>query len=96
MQTVQYVNYLMEGTFRLMRHPETRPANVGNFVEMTLDLSGSESELIHGPIPEVDPERRSPNVARIGNALGWEPRVPAHKEPKMTLERLAERVFEVS
>jgi len=59
---------------RVMRRPETRPANVGNLVEMTLEISGSESELIHEHLPGVGSERRWPDVACVGYALGWEPK----------------------
>jgi dTDP-glucose 4,6-dehydratase len=84
-RSVQYVNDLVEGTFRLMESSEARPVNVGNPQEYTvreiagmiLELSGSGSELVHKPLPEDDPKRRCPDITRAKEILGWEPRTSA-------------------
>jgi dTDP-glucose 4,6-dehydratase len=106
-RSVQYVNDLVEGTFRLMESSEARPVNVGNPQEYTvreiagmiLELSGSGSELVHKPLPEDDPKRRCPDITRAKEILGWEPKVPPEEGLRRTLGWFAgrsERVCEVS
>ncbi len=98
-RSVQYVEDLVEGTFRLMRSEERRPVNVGNPVERTvreiagmiIELSGSGSELVQEPLPADDPKRRCPDITRAREALGWEPRTSAREGLKKTLEWFAER-----
>ena len=71
-RSVQYVDDLIEGTFRLMKSAESRPVNVGNphemsvleIAEMIIELSGSSSELVYEPLPEDDPKRRCPDITR--------------------------------
>ena len=92
-RSLQYVDDLVEGVFRLMRSNETRPVNIGNPVEYTVgeiaelvvELSGSRSEIVHGPLPQDDPRRRCPDISRARETLGWEPRTPATEGLKMTL-----------
>jgi dTDP-glucose 4,6-dehydratase len=98
-RSVQYVDDLVEGAFRLMGSAEARPVNVGNpqehtvreIAELVIELSGSESEIVHEPLPEDDPKRRCPDITRAREALGWEPRVPAREGLKGTLEWFAGR-----
>jgi dTDP-glucose 4,6-dehydratase len=99
-RSVQYIDDLIEGTFRLMRSAESRPVNIGNpqehtvreIAEMIVEISGGESELTHEPLPEDDPKRRCPDIARAKEVLGWEPRVPAREGLKRTLDWFAGRL----
>ncbi len=83
-RSLQYVDDLVEGVFRLMQSQESRPVNIGNPVEypvreiaeMIVKLSGSESEIVYRPLPENDPRRRCPDISRAREVLGWEPRTP--------------------
>lgn len=98
-RSVQYVDDLIEGVFRLMRSPETRPVNVGNPVEYTvrevaeliLELSDSGSRITYEPLPADDPKQRCPDITRARKALGWEPRVSARDGLEATLRWFAER-----
>jgi dTDP-glucose 4,6-dehydratase len=98
-RSVQYVDDLIEGSFRLMKSSEARPVNVGNPVEysvrevaeMIAELSGGESEIVHEPLPEDDPKRRCPEISRAREVLGWEPRTPAREGLEKTLSWFAER-----
>ncbi|MDQ3317921.1 MAG: SDR family oxidoreductase [Actinomycetota bacterium] len=98
-RSVQYVDDLVEGVLRLMQSTETRPVNIGNPTELTVreiaevvkEISGSESELVHEPLPEDDPKRRCPDITRAREALGWEPRVGAREGLETTLTWFAER-----
>ena len=96
-RSVQYVDDLVEGVFRLMRSTETRPVNIGNPVEYTvkevaeivLRLTGSGSTLVHEPLPADDPKQRRPDITRARETLGWEPQVPAEKGLKITIDWFA-------
>jgi dTDP-glucose 4,6-dehydratase len=98
-RSVQYVDDLVEGIFRLMKSAERRPVNIGNPVEYTvrevaelvLELSGSPSELVRKPLPEDDPKQRCPDISRARESLGWEPRIPAAEGLSHTLRWFAER-----
>jgi dTDP-glucose 4,6-dehydratase len=101
-RSVQYIDDLIEGVFRLMRSLETRPVNIGNPVEYTvkevanliLKLSASASELVYEPLPQDDPKQRCPDVSRARESLGWEPRVPAEEGLSRTIEWFTERTDE--
>jgi dTDP-glucose 4,6-dehydratase len=92
-RSLQYVDDLVEGVFRLMQSQEIRPVNIGNPVEypvreiaeMVARLSDSESEIVYRPLPEDDPRRRCPDISRAREALGWEPRTPPPEGLKKTL-----------
>jgi dTDP-glucose 4,6-dehydratase len=98
-RSVQYVEDLIEGTFRLMKSSEARPVNVGNpqehtvreIAELVIELSGGEGEILHEPLPEDDPKRRCPDITRARETLGWEPRVGAREGLKKTLDWFAGR-----
>jgi dTDP-glucose 4,6-dehydratase len=99
-RSVQHVDDLVEGVFRLMGSTETRPVNIGNpneltvreIAEMVIGISGGESELVHEPLPQDDPKRRRPDITRARDVLGWEPRVPAREGLEKTLAWFAERL----
>ena len=92
-RSLQYVDDLMEGVYRLMQSNEHRPVNIGNPVEYTvreiaemiIELSGSRSEIVYGPLPRDDPRRRCPDISRARESLGWEPRTPASEGLEKTL-----------
>jgi dTDP-glucose 4,6-dehydratase len=106
-RSIQYVDDLIEGVFRLMKSTESRPVNIGNPHEYTvgeiagmiIEISGSQSKLSYEPLPQDDPKRRCPDITRAKETLGWEPRVPAEEGLKSTIDwfaRRSERVREVS
>ena len=78
-----YVDDLIEGILRLSRSDEHLPVNIGNPDEFTilecaqavLEVTGSKSELRFEALPEDDPTRRCPDIAKARALLGWEPRI---------------------
>jgi dTDP-glucose 4,6-dehydratase len=98
-RSVQYVDDLIEGAFRLMKSSERRPVNIGNpqehtvreIAEMVIELSGSAGEIVYEPLPEDDPKRRCPDITRARETLGWEPRIPAREGLEKTLSWFAQR-----
>jgi dTDP-glucose 4,6-dehydratase len=98
-RSVQYVDDLIEGVWRLMKSSEVRPVNIGNpqehtvgeIAELVIELSGGEGGIIYEPLPEDDPRRRCPDITRARETLGWEPRVPVREGLKKTLDWFAGR-----
>jgi dTDP-glucose 4,6-dehydratase len=78
-----YVDDLIEGILRLARSDEHLPVNIGNPDEFTilecaqavLEVTGSKSELRLEDLPEDDPTRRCPDIAKARALLDWEPRI---------------------
>jgi dTDP-glucose 4,6-dehydratase len=78
-----YVTDLIEGILLLSRSAEHLPVNLGNPTEFTilecaqavLEATGSKSELCFESLPEDDPARRCPDIAKARALLGWEPRI---------------------
>ncbi|MDP9475248.1 MAG: hypothetical protein M3R38_06065, partial [Actinomycetota bacterium] len=58
---------------------------------MVVEISGTASELVYGPLPEDDPRRRCPDITRARDVLGWEPRVSAREGLEKTLKWFAGR-----
>jgi UDP-glucuronate decarboxylase len=81
-----YVDDLIDGLVRLMASPDSvvGPINIGNPVEFSmlqlaqtvLDLTGSQSKIIHQPLPQDDPRQRQPNIEKAQEKLNWKPAVP--------------------
>lgn len=78
-----YVDDLIEGIMRLSRSDEHLPVNIGNPNEFTilecaqavLEATGSSSELRFESLPQDDPARRRPDIARARAVLAWEPKI---------------------
>ncbi|MBV6340246.1 SDR family oxidoreductase [Candidatus Magnetobacterium casensis] len=80
-----YVDDLVDGLVRLMNSPDdfTGPVNLGNPGEFTilelarkvLEMTGSSSRIIYGPLPPDDPTQRQPNITLARDVLSWQPLV---------------------
>ena len=89
-----YVSDLVEGLYRLMLSEERYPVNLGNPVEMTIRefaeevcrLTGARYEVQHRPLPEDDPKKRRPDIAKARRVLGWEPRVTLEEGLRLTIK----------
>ena len=102
-RSMQYVEDLIEGAFRLMKGTESRPVNLGNphemsvleiaemIIEISTEISGTSSEVVFEPLPDDDPKRRCPEITRAREAVGWEPQVPVDEGLRATLEWFARR-----
>ena len=88
-----YVSDLVDGLYRLMLSEERYPVNLGNPCEMTIlefaghirRMTGSKSEIVHQSLPEDDPKRRQPDIAKARAILGWEPRVTLEEGLRQTV-----------
>ena len=96
-----YVDDLIEGILRLSRSSEHSPVNIGNPVEFTilecaqavLDVTGSKSKLTFTSLPQDDPTRRSPDIAKARALLGWEPRISLREGLLKSLEFFRSKVL---
>ena len=90
-----YVDDLIAALLAAMESPAefTGPVNVGNPVELSmrelaervLELSGSQSRIVHRPLPPDDPKVRRPDIGLARQALGWQPRVPLDEGLEKTI-----------
>jgi UDP-glucuronate decarboxylase len=90
-----YVGDLIDGFLSMMASgPETPgPINLGNPYEISVrdlalrivELTGSRSQLVRGPLPEDDPLQRCPDITRARQALGWEPDVTLDEGLRRTI-----------
>ena len=97
-----YVSDMVEGLIRLMESDidGCEPINLGNPVEMMvkdllgriLDIVGTDSVVVHKPLPQDDPRRRRPDISRARALLGWEPMVPVEFGLARTAEWFAEEI----
>ncbi|BCA63535.1 NAD-dependent dehydratase [Sphingomonas sp. HMP9] len=86
---------LIAGFLSMMASPQsfTGPCNIGNPIEFTmielaqqvLDLTGSQSKLIHMPLPQDDPRQRRPDIALAQNRLKWDPVISLREGLKETI-----------
>jgi|tagenome__1003787_1003787.scaffolds.fasta_scaffold20933568_3 UDP-glucuronate decarboxylase len=80
-----FVDDLVRGLELLMESPPdvTGPCNLGNPQELTIEeiakkviaRSHSPSQLAHRPLPQDDPQRRRPVIAKAATSLGWKPKI---------------------
>lgn len=80
-----YVDDLVDGLIRLMGSAKevTGPVNLGNPAEFTMlelarkvvELSGSQSRVVHRALPQDDPRQRRPDISKAQKALGWSPQI---------------------
>jgi dTDP-glucose 4,6-dehydratase len=89
-----YVDDLIRGMIALSESGYHEPVNVGNPNEFTLlelaqtviELTGSESEIVHEALPTDDPKIRQPNIDLAKQVLGWEPAVQLREGLQRTLD----------
>ena len=80
-----YVDDLIDGFIRMMNSRDgfTGPVNMGNpdeftileLAEKVIDIIGSQSKIVHEPLPSDDPKQRKPDITLAKQELGWEPKV---------------------
>ncbi len=91
-----YVDDLIEGMIRVMNSRDgfTGPVNIGNPVEFTIkelaeiiiELTGSESKIVHEDLPADDPTQRKPAIDLAGRELGWKPEVGLREGLEHTIQ----------
>jgi dTDP-glucose 4,6-dehydratase len=93
-----YVDDLIRGMIALAESGEHQPVNVGNPDEFTLlelaeaviEVTGSDSEIVHEALPTDDPKQRKPDITRAKELLGWQPEVTLRDGLQRTVEGAGE------
>jgi len=78
-----YVDDEVAGILALLDSDLVGPVNIGNPAELTvldiaravLEVTGSDSSIVHEPLPVDDPTQRRPDITLARRELGWEPEV---------------------
>ena len=89
-----YCDDLIEGFIRMMNQDETiGPMNIGNpreftileLAEKVINLTGSQSKIIHEALPSDDPKQRQPDITQARQFLDWEPKYSLDEGLKPTI-----------
>ena len=70
-------------------NPDER--SVLSMAKMVIELTGSESKVVHQPMPQDDPRQRRPDISRAMNLLGWSPQIGLYDGLNMTIDWFKER-----
>jgi dTDP-glucose 4,6-dehydratase len=89
-----YVEDLIHGMIALAESGHHDPVNIGNPNEFTLlelaetvvELTSSQSEIVHEALPTDDPKVRRPDISLARELLGWKPRVELREGLKRTID----------
>lgn len=95
-----YVSDLIDGLLALMCSDIQTPVNIGNpdertiyeLAEIILDLTDSESGIVHESRPPQDPEVRRPDISKAKTKLDWEPTVSLKEGLKRTYDELRHEI----
>tara|TARA_B100000427_G_scaffold308028_1_gene295975 strand:+ start:698 stop:1621 length:924 start_codon:yes stop_codon:yes gene_type:complete len=77
-----YIDDMIEGICKLMNSDYTKPINLGNPEEITMNelaiivknLTKSHSDIVYTNLPEDDPKRRKPHIYKAKHILNWKPK----------------------
>ncbi len=89
-----YVDDLVEGIYKLLKSNYSKPINLGNPDEITINdfakeviqLSRNDSNIIYKPLPVNDPLKRKPDISKAMRILDWKPIVTRKKGLEKTFK----------
>jgi dTDP-glucose 4,6-dehydratase len=89
-----FVDDEVRGILALLDSDLEGPCNVGNPDEFTvreladvvIEITGSDSEIVHEDLPVDDPAKRRPDITRARTELGWEPKVDLREGIERTVD----------
>ena len=93
-RSIQYVDDLVEGIWRLLNCEYVGPVNIGSHNEITMyelartivRIAESSSQIVNRPLPPDDPKVRRADNSLAKEVLDWEPRVPPEEGLRRTIE----------
>jgi dTDP-glucose 4,6-dehydratase len=91
-----YVEDEVRGILALLDGEHTGPVNIGNpneftvreLADLVLEVTGSDTQIVHEPLPVDDPTQRRPDITLARELLGWEPKVELREGLARTAEWL--------
>jgi dTDP-glucose 4,6-dehydratase len=91
-----FVSDEVAGFLRLLDGDVTGPVNIGNpgeftireLADLVLEITGSDLEITHEPLPVDDPTQRRPDISLAREHLGWEPTVELREGLRRTADWL--------
>ena len=97
-RSIQYVDDLVEGIWRLLGSDYVGPMNIGSQAEITMRelaetiirITKSSSRIVERPLPPDDPKVRRADNTLAREVLGWEPQVSPEEGLRRTAEYFAE------
>jgi len=99
-----YVDDLVSGMVKMMENGNNfiGPVNLGNpsertildFAKLIIELTNSNSEIIHMPLPKDDPVKRKPDITLAKKELNWEPVVDIKEGLLRTIEYFDKKIKE--
>jgi len=89
-----YVDDLINGIYKLLKSDYTKPINLGNPQEITINevakeiifLSGNNCKIIYKELPKNDPLMRKPDISKAKKILGWSPIVSRKEGLEITFK----------
>lgn len=91
-----FVSDLVDGAIKMMNSEKgfNGPVNLGNPVETPIiefakkikEMTGSNSKIVHKPLPQDDPTQRRPDISLAKEKLGWQPDVKLDDGLRKTIE----------
>ncbi|MFL2665774.1 MAG: NAD-dependent epimerase/dehydratase family protein, partial [Flavobacteriaceae bacterium] len=89
-----YVDDLTNGIYKLLKSNYTKPINLGNPQEITINevakeiilLSRNNCEIIYKELPKNDPLMRKPDISKAIKILNWKPLVSRKKGLEQTFK----------
>jgi dTDP-glucose 4,6-dehydratase len=93
-RSIQYVDDLVDGIWRLLNSDYVGPVNIGSQNEITMRelaetiirLVGSQSRIVNEPLPADDPKVRRADNTLARERLGWDNRVSPEDGLRRTIE----------
>lgn len=78
-----YVDDMIDGLLALLESDVETPVNIGNTDErsikelarLVINVTNSESNIVHEPLPPQDPKVRQPDISKAQSELAWSPSV---------------------
>ena len=94
-RSFQYVDDLVEGIIKMMsQDKDPGPVNLGNPDEFTIqelaekiiELTDSNSKIVHKKLPNDDPRRRKPDISKAEKLLNWVPKIKLEEGLEKTID----------
>lgn len=95
-----YVSDLIDGFRHLIEADVQTPVNLGNpdertineLAELVVELTDSNSEIIHEPLPPQDPKVRKPDITKAKTELDWGPVISLEDGLRRSIEYFEDAV----